>query len=125
MSTSNLGRREFLLRISAAGALTVGAGTVLSACGGGGEGSSADTAPAGDAASTEASCNDVSGLSEQEIAMRNQLQYVDETPNPEQVCTNCALWVAPAEGASCGGCNLIKGPIAPNGYCISWAPQQT
>lgn len=68
---------------------------------------------------------DTTGLTEQEVAMRGSLQYVDETPDPAKNCLNCSLYLAAEEGAACGGCNLLKGPIAPNGYCISWAPVQT
>jgi hypothetical protein len=57
--------------------------------------------------------------------MRTQLQYADVTAIPEKNCENCALFIAPAAGANCGGCQLLKGPIAGNGYCISWAPKQT
>ncbi|MFT4604084.1 MAG: hypothetical protein ACI9W4_000804 [Rhodothermales bacterium] len=68
---------------------------------------------------------DTAGLTEQEVAMRNSLAYVDVTPDAAKNCLNCSLYLAAAAGASCGGCNLLKGPIAPNGYCISWAPAQT
>lgn len=121
-------RRDFLKRVSAAGALGLGAGTVLTACGGGESAEPAAEAPAAEApaaAPAAEGCMDVSGLTEQEVAMRNSLQYVDVTPDPEKNCLNCSLWLPQEEGAACGGCNLLKGPIAPNGYCISWAPAQT
>ena len=57
--------------------------------------------------------------------MRTQLQYVDETADPAKRCDNCALYVAPIEGSPCGGCQLIKGPIAPEAYCLSWAAKAT
>jgi hypothetical protein len=57
--------------------------------------------------------------------MRQTLQYVEESPDPEKLCSNCQLYVAPEEGAACGGCQIIKGPIAPGGYCTSWAQKVT
>lgn len=121
-STSN-SRRDFLKRLSAAGVVGIGASTVLAACGGGESGGQTD-APAA-AEEESAGCMDTTGLTEQEIGMRNSLQYVDETPDPEKLCSNCSLYLPAEAGASCGGCNLLKGPIHPDGYCISWAPAQT
>lgn len=66
-------------------------------------------------------CTDTSGLSPDQIAMRNQLQYVDVTPKPAEDCEGCMLYTEPKAGAFCGGCTLLAGPIAPKGYCISWA----
>ena len=116
MDTKAHNRREFLKRFSAVSAVGIGASTVLAACGG----ESASDAPA-----AAAGCMDTSGLTEQEISMRNTLAYVDETADPAKNCLNCSLYLPAAAGAACGGCNLLKGPIAPNGYCISWAPAQT
>ena len=52
--------------------------------------------------------------------LRRTLQYVDQTRNEEQKCSNCAQWVADQYG-TCGGCNVMTGPVQPNGYCLSWA----
>jgi hypothetical protein len=130
MSTNDLSRRDFLLRFTAVGAVGVGSAAVLSACGGGGEGqaqapAAAPSAPETTAPASAGACGDLSGLTEQEVAMRPQLQYVAETPDASKPCDTCALYITPAAGAACGGCNLIKGPIAPKGYCVSWAPKQT
>lgn len=123
MRISDLSRRQFLQRFAAVGALGIGTGSLLSACGGG------ETAPQGAApgtpAATAGACADLTGLTEQEVAMRTQLQYVEVGTDPAKHCVGCALWVAPAAGAACGGCTLIKGPIAPEGHCISWAAKAT
>jgi len=66
-------------------------------------------------------CNDLSGLTEREISIREQLQYVAQSENAEQVCKNCRFWLPAQPGDNCGGCQLIKGPIHPNGWCASWA----
>ena len=55
--------------------------------------------------------------------MRNSLQYVDNSPYPEKLCKNCEFW-QPEGAAECGGCQLIKGPIHPMGYCTSWVAMQ-
>lgn len=109
MSDSTVSRRDFLMRCAALGA----AGSVLSACGG-----DSSTADGGGA------CSDVSALSpadaQQRQAMAQTLNYVEETPIPEKRCDNCKFWQPAEGGAACGGCQLIKGPINPAGYCTSW-----
>lgn len=124
MSTNDLSRRDFLLRVSAFGALAVGSGTVLAACGGGEEPAAeagAETgAGGGDMAAAQ--CDDVTGLTEQEISMRETLQYVSNSPYEDKLCSNCQLYIEAEAGAQCGGCQIIAGPIAPEGYCTSWAP---
>ncbi|MCS6799678.1 MAG: high-potential iron-sulfur protein [Myxococcota bacterium] len=65
-------------------------------------------------------CTDTTGLTDQEKAIRAQLEYVDRSTVAGQNCANCRFWVpAPREGA-CGGCTLIRGPIHPEGHCKSW-----
>lgn len=120
--SSKVSRRSFLQRLSALGIAGVGASTVLSACGGGG----GDTSSSGDGSSGSAdfSCDDLSGLSDQQISQRETqaqaLQYVEESPNPDQNCANCSFWQAPEGNANCGGCQLFPGPVHPDGWCNSW-----
>ncbi len=127
MPHKELSRRDFLLRFSALGAFAAGSGTLLAACGGGEQAAPAETAAAPEAPAAM-SCGDLSALSEADRAqseqMRQSLSYVDVSTVEGKHCENCALYVAAEAGASCGGCNLIKGPIAPGGYCTSWAPKQ-
>jgi hypothetical protein len=127
MAKNHLSRRDFLLRLGAVGALGVGAGTLVSACGGGESRTTPAPEAAPDAAATaEVRCDDVSALTADELRMRNEAyKYVDVTPDPQKRCDNCALYVAAAAGAACGTCTLVKGPIAPGGHCLSWAPKQT
>ncbi len=51
---------------------------------------------------------------------RRALAYVAETPNAGQRCDNCNKYVA-NQFQDCGGCLLFSGPVAPAGYCRSWA----
>lgn len=64
-------------------------------------------------------CTDTTGLSADEIAARTALAYVDVSPDPAKPCSTCALYKPAGEG-QCGGCQIIKGPIAPAGTCKSW-----
>lgn len=113
-------RRIFLHQLLGLSSVASVAG--VAACAG-----SPDTAesPAGNALTQDAansfSCMDTAGLTQQEIAARTTLKYVDQSPVEGKNCENCALYVAAADGAQCGTCLTIKGPIHPEGYCDIWA----
>lgn len=69
----------------------------------------------------EFSCNDTSGLAEEDTALREALEYVDKSPHEERKnCSTCSFYVA-GDTNQCGRCTLVKGPIHPLGYCTSWA----
>ena len=53
-------------------------------------------------------CSDLSGLTEEEKQTRNQYEYVAKSPLPNQLCSNCALWIAPETGKTCGGCEIMR-----------------
>ena len=131
----DVSRRDFLQRLSIVGVAGIGGSTLLSACGGGSDGESGggaeeQTSAAGGQATADLDCDDLSALSDAQMQQRNQmaesLNYVAETPNPEQNCANCALYQQPEDEETtdnaCGGCQLFPGPVYPNGYCTSWAP---
>lgn len=67
-------------------------------------------------------CDDLTGISAEEIEKRKKLAYVTQTPIPDSRCSNCALYIPPAKDKPCGGCLLFKGPVRPEGYCAYWAP---
>lgn len=113
-------RRDFLLRASALGVAAAGGGSLLAACGGK-EATPDVQPPASSETVAEGSCNDLTGLTEQEKQMRGALQYVDVTDIPDKRCDNCQLYIPPEGGAACGGCKILKGPVAPAGHCTSWA----
>jgi hypothetical protein len=47
------------------------------------------------------------------------LQYVNESPKPDQKCGNCQLYTAGAGGR--GKCQLFpEGLVAESGHCASW-----
>ncbi|MDT7855761.1 high-potential iron-sulfur protein [Rubrivirga sp. S365] len=99
-------RRRFLAATAGAFALS----PVLAACGGGDEGGV-----------VAANCEGYGALTAAELQQRAALNYVDVTPIPGEMCSNCAFYEAPAGGAACGGCQLFAGPVAPGGYCTGWA----
>jgi hypothetical protein len=125
MEDHKLSRKSFLKNISVIGATAFGASALITACGGSEQetqpATDTDTSP--DAAGTQADpCADTSNLSEADLNMRRNLQYVHETPEPDEYCSNCQLWIEPENG-ECGGCTLFRGPVNPNGWCISWVEQ--
>lgn len=67
-------------------------------------------------------CDDLTGVSPEELAKRKKLAYVNKSPIPDSQCANCALYMPPAAGKACGGCLLFKGPVRAEGYCAYWAP---
>lgn len=81
---------------------------LLSACGGSSKELAADA------------CDDLSGISDVEIKKREGMKYVSKSTEAGKNCSNCKFWQAPAEAGSCGGCQLFKGPVHPEGYCQSW-----
>ena len=128
MDNKDITRRDFIQRVTLFGAAGIGASSLLAACGGGEQPaatpSETPAAPPAEAPTAESfTCTDTSGLSEAEVAARTNLHYVDESPQEGKTCDNCALYVAAAEGAQCGTCQTIKGPIHPKGYCDIWTAQ--
>ena len=108
---NSISRKAFLGKISMLGLAGAGAGVFLKGCGNGEEAAEADP------------CADLSGLSESDIQLRETLQYVAETPNPQERCDNCEYWIDDQHGPQCGGCTLFAGPVHPAGWCVSWVPQ--
>jgi hypothetical protein len=66
------------------------------------------------------SCNDVTGLSPDDVAIRNQSAgYAERSADPAKKCSAC-LQFKPAAPNACGGCTVVKGPINPEGTCKLW-----
>ncbi len=68
----------------------------------------------------ELNCTDVSLLPPAERTAREALKYVEHSPYADKKCQNCRLFVVPPKTGNCGGCQVVKGPINPDGHCISW-----
>jgi hypothetical protein len=107
MADHDIDRRAFLRRAGVFAAMGLGAlalgGT---GCGGGG---------------SESACDDLSGLSAADKQTRVTYGYRNPTLIEAKRCDNCNFYTAPPAGQHCGSCTLVKGPIAPTGYCNSWA----
>jgi High potential iron-sulfur protein len=127
MKTSELTRRNFLFKLTAASGATLGMAGILTGCGGGEEAPAEKMADMDEMAAPMAAegCMDVSGITSAEADMRNTLGYVDVSTEDGKTCDNCALFLAADGMAACGGCTLLKGPIAAGGYCMSWAMAQS
>ena len=68
-------------------------------------------------------CADLTGVSQNDIALREKLAYVKESPIADNQCNNCNLYLPPADEKKCGSCMLFKGPVYSAGYCTYWAPK--
>lgn len=69
-------------------------------------------------------CKDYSALSADELKARQSFGYVEASPQADNRCNNCKLWL-PVKGVdACGNCMLFQGPVAAEGYCTYWAPQE-
>lgn len=119
MADRSYTRRGFLLTLGAAGAA---AG--LAACGG-----RTDTTPTtqpadqieGRAGIVAAECPGYDQLTEDDLSVRRTLNYVDQTPVAGQYCYNCRFVIDNGQWGECQGCQLFAGPVAPEGWCSSWA----
>lgn len=115
MESNSVSRKDFFKQFGLMGLGAVGAGALLTACGGG----ASETKPAESAAAAPDPCTDVSGLDENALAMRKNLEYVDKSTVEGQNCANCQL-LKPAEAGGCNGCLLFAGPVTAEGWCKNW-----
>ncbi len=67
-----------------------------------------------------ADCNDLSGLTEDEMTSRKKLGYREKSPSEERRCAKCALFLPNPNDGSCGRCTLVKGPVNAAGTCVYW-----
>lgn len=123
-----LTRKAFLQKVGLTGFGLIGVSQLLNSCGNDQPGArskppSRTTPPKAANKPKPAAndpCTDVSALTDPEKNIRKSLQYVGQSPDPAKLCDNCELWIPQEAGSSCGGCQVIKGPINPKGYCIQW-----
>jgi hypothetical protein len=126
MSDSNVSRRDFLRRASLVGVATVGGSTLLSACGGDDAAETATDAAAPEYPVVDSStCAGYDELSETDLAARNGLGYVSNSPVEGQYCGNCQLKAEYPADSRCLGCQIFQGPVSPGGWCQSWVPLAT
>ncbi len=69
-------------------------------------------------------CTDTSNLSPSDLQTRTTFQYKGKSPYQDKYCTLCQFFIPPKGGAQCGTCQVVKGPINPDGYCNSFIKKQ-
>ena len=125
---SSYSRRTFIKQVVAIGTAGLIGPVLLTACGSENvaERSEAETGPT-DQTSSEATgsekCEGSTDLPASDIAARQAVNYVDESPHTGKDCANCRFFKQPPAGVACGGCEIIKGLIAAEGYCNAWVAQ--
>ncbi|MGE0786073.1 MAG: high-potential iron-sulfur protein [Sandaracinaceae bacterium] len=106
MTERKMGRREAARRaLTVLGAAAL-APSALAACGGEESGG--------------LSCNDTSSLNPAQQTTRTSQHYVEASTDPAKKCADCRFFTAGAAG-QCGSCQVIQGPINPDGNCDLWA----
>jgi hypothetical protein len=110
MSDGKMGRRDAARRALVVLGAAALAPSALVGCGGEEEGG-------------ELTCTDTSGLNPAQVQTRQGQNYTDSSPNEGQSCSNCRFYQAPSQAGSCGTCQVIAGPIHPEGYCNLYAAQ--
>ncbi|MCL4862664.1 MAG: high-potential iron-sulfur protein [Caldilineaceae bacterium] len=112
-------RRSFLKQIVGVGAAGLFLPGLLAACRNENTAaaSSTETAPG----IVGGSCAESEAIPLTAVATRKAVAYVDLSLHAERRCDNCRFFKQPATGASCGGCEIVGGTIAPAGYCTAWA----
>lgn len=117
MKKPNYSRRKFINKCFTTGGLFLGSAYILSSCNANRTGEKQTDKKTDEAKD----CNDLSEVSEVELKKRASLGYVVKSPNPNNFCGNCSLYLPPKEGKACGGCLLFKGPVYKEGHCVQWA----
>jgi len=113
MNESKMGRRDATRRaLTVLGAVFV-APSALAACGG-------DEEEGGGGG--ELTCTDTTGLEQSAITTRESQNYTDHSTHADQNCANCRFYTAGGDG-ECGSCQVVQGPIHPDGHCTLWAAQ--
>jgi hypothetical protein len=121
-------RRTFLKQAIGIGAVGLFVPGLLTACGNenAAERVETETGP-NDGTSPEAAvpgkCEGSTDLPAWDRVARQAVNYVDKSPQADKSCANCQFFKQPAAGVACGGCEIVAGPIAPEGYCNAWAAQ--
>jgi hypothetical protein len=110
-----MNRRETIRKLISGSLISVGGGLLAFSC-------AMEKKSSYDLANVS-SCDDLTGLPDEEINKRNQLGYVVETPIDDNICDNCQLYLPPTPERKCGGCQLFKGPVKEKAYCTYWAPR--
>lgn len=121
----NLSRKKFIAKCTGLAGALLGGAFLLNGCKGDESKPANKPATSGDQPKSMVqpqSCNDVTGLSNEEIEKRKKLGYIEHSPSPDMKCEICKLYLPPAEGAKCGSCSLFKGFVDKEASCTYFAP---
>ena len=118
MENKDYSRRKFINKCLSTGSVFLGAAVFLNSCGT--NESSVNKNENKKQSTSEDPCNDLSGVSEEEIKKRQSLGYVTKSSTPGNFCGNCGLHIPPKPNEECGGCMLFKGPVHNEGLCVQW-----
>lgn len=119
MKLPDLSRRKFFTSFGARAGRILGVGMVLVKCA---PAKKEEKRTASDA-SADDPCSDYADVPDKDQELRRKFAYVSNSPIPDNQCSNCNLYLPPANGSPCGGCMLFKGPVHASGYCTYWAPK--
>lgn len=115
-------RKAFLKRCTYAIPSLVGIGLLAAGCNSGEPGKNTDSNANNNNAAPK-SCDDFSGVSDNDLKTRKNFNYVDVSPDKNKMCKKCNLHIPAKPGVECGGCMLFKGPVKDTGTCTYWAPK--
>ncbi|MFT3946789.1 MAG: high-potential iron-sulfur protein [Agriterribacter sp.] len=113
MEEKEYSRRRFISQCAGHSAALLGMMFLLNSCGGNNQPEATDP------------CNDLTGVSAEELDKRKRMAYADKSQVPESSCGNCGLYIPWKDQADCGGCLLFKGPVHAGGHCIQWVAKAT
>jgi len=103
-----ISRRILLKRFSAIAIFNLALPNLLAAC----------TRSDPNDAEPVADCQEDVGSSDG--AARKAVNYVTPSPHPEKTCANCHFFKVTQNESTCGTCEIVAGPIAPEAYCDAW-----
>jgi hypothetical protein len=55
-------------------------------------------------------------------ASKEDFHYQDH-PNENKRCVNCVQFIPSANGQPFGACQIVAGPISPDGWCMAFTPK--
>jgi high potential iron-sulfur protein len=116
--TDKISRRAVLSR----GLQIPVAGAVFVALGGCGQKTETTSSSTSAAAGGGGVCADLNAMSDADQSTRKSLNYVETSPNPDQVCAKCSFFHPGATAGGCGTCDMFSGgPANSHGHCNSWS----
>lgn len=60
-----------------------------------------------------------SGCARAGSASKEDFHYQDH-PNDGKRCAGCVAFTPPPSGQAFGSCNIVAGPVSPNGWCMAF-----